>query len=136
MTAGAFPNWAGDGIVRPDDVAVWDRRQRNGDSGTWEVFEEVGQPLLPVGAELRDWKQEHNRSHIQVRARVEHTFARTKAWKILCDCHLKGDGVHHVMLGTALLRNLILAGQVNGSQGGGAAGRPVTPSMSVERRLD
>ncbi|WP_306324368.1 MULTISPECIES: transposase, partial [unclassified Streptomyces] len=37
-------------------------------------------------AELPDWKQQHNRSHKQVRARVEHVFARMKGWKILRDC--------------------------------------------------
>ncbi len=44
------------------------------------------------------------------RARVEHTFARMKSWKILRDCRLKGDGVHHAMLGIARLHNLALAG--------------------------
>ncbi|MFC8140877.1 transposase [Streptomyces paradoxus] len=62
------------------------------------------------GEELPDWKQEHNRSHKQVRARVEHAFARMKTWKILRDCRLKGDGVHHAMLGIARLHNLNLAG--------------------------
>nr|WP_210167974.1 transposase [Streptomyces sp. SID4946] len=61
-------------------------------------------------AELPDWKEEHNRSHRKVRARVEHAFARMKTWKILRDCRLKGDGVHHAMLGIARLHNLILAG--------------------------
>ena len=46
----------------------------------------------------------------QVRARVEHAFARMKTWKILRDCRLKGDGVHHAMLGIARLHNLTLAG--------------------------
>ncbi|MFI1877870.1 IS5/IS1182 family transposase, partial [Streptomyces venezuelae] len=31
-------------------------------------------------------------------------------WKILRDCRLKGDGVHHAMLGIARLHNLTLAG--------------------------
>lgn len=31
-------------------------------------------------------------------------------WKILRDCRLKGDGVHHVILGIARLHNLTLAG--------------------------
>lgn len=61
-------------------------------------------------AEHPAWKQEHNRSHRQVRARVEHVFARMKAWKILRDCRLKGDGVHHAMLGIARLHNLALTG--------------------------
>ncbi|MFJ8057708.1 transposase [Streptomyces sp. NPDC096142] len=62
------------------------------------------------GEELPAWKEDHNRSHKQVRARVEHTFARMKGWKILRDCRLKGDGVHHAMLGIARLQNLTLAG--------------------------
>jgi hypothetical protein len=64
----------------------------------------------PGQSELPDWKEEHNRSHRKVRARVEHTFARMKGWKILRDCRLKGDGVHHAMLGIAHLHNLALAG--------------------------
>ncbi|KQW03341.1 IS5/IS1182 family transposase [Streptomyces sp. Root369] len=60
--------------------------------------------------ELPPWKEEHNRSHKSVRARVEHVFARMKTWKILRDCRLKGDGVHHAMLGIARLHNLALAG--------------------------
>jgi DDE family transposase/DDE superfamily endonuclease len=64
----------------------------------------------PGQADLPAWKEEHNASHRKVRARVEHTFARMKTWKILRDCRLKGDGVHHAMLGIARLRNLTLAG--------------------------
>ncbi len=62
------------------------------------------------GEELPGWKQEHNRSHKRVRARVEHVFARMKTWNILRDCRLKGDGVHHAVSGIARLRNLNLAG--------------------------
>ncbi|MGD3109417.1 transposase [Streptomyces sp. YGL11-2] len=65
---------------------------------------ERGQTELPA------WKEEHNRSHRKVRARVEHTFARMKCWKILRDCRLKGNGVHHAMLGIARLHNIALAG--------------------------
>ncbi|MFI7097080.1 transposase [Streptomyces lydicus] len=64
----------------------------------------------PGQAELPAWKEEHNRSHRKVRARVEHTFARMKSWKILRDCRLKRDSVHHAMLGIARLHNLALAG--------------------------
>ncbi|WP_420168304.1 transposase [Streptomyces violaceoruber] len=60
--------------------------------------------------ELPAWKEEHNASHRKVRARVEHTFARMKSWKILRDCRLKDDGVHHAMLGIARLHNLTLTG--------------------------
>lgn len=45
----------------------------------------------------------------EVRARVKHTFARMETWNILRDCRLKGDGVHHAMLGIARLHNLALA---------------------------
>ncbi|MGW2785342.1 transposase [Streptomyces populi] len=61
-------------------------------------------------AELPDWKEEHNASHRRVRARVEHAFARMKTWKILRDCRLKGDGVHHAILGVARLYSLALVG--------------------------
>ncbi|MFF1379648.1 transposase [Streptomyces sp. NPDC058308] len=64
----------------------------------------------PGQSELEAWKEEHNTSHRKVRARVEHAFARMKTWKILRDCRLKGDGVHHAMLGIARLHNLILTG--------------------------
>lgn len=33
-----------------------------------------------------------------------------KGWKILRDCRLKGDGVHHAILGIPRLHNLVLAG--------------------------
>ncbi|MEU4107494.1 transposase [Streptomyces sp. NPDC027717] len=64
----------------------------------------------PGQTELPAWKEEHNRFHRKVRARVEHTFARMKSWKILRDCRLKGNGVHHAVLGIARLHNLALAG--------------------------
>lgn len=61
----------------------------------------------PRGGELTEWQVEHNREHKRVRARVEHVFARMKTWKILRDCRLKGDGVHHAMLDIARLHNLL-----------------------------
>ncbi|MFF5392910.1 transposase [Streptomyces sp. NPDC013012] len=60
----------------------------------------------PGQSELSAWKEEHNASHHRIRARVEHAFARMKTWKILRDCRLKGDGVHHAMLGIARLHNV------------------------------
>ncbi|MGX1089333.1 hypothetical protein RKD47_000014 [Streptomyces albogriseolus] len=62
-------------------------------------------------SELSAWKEEHNASHRKVRARVEHAFARMKTGKILRDCRLKGDGVHHAMLGITRPHNLALAGR-------------------------
>ncbi|MFD7557417.1 transposase [Streptomyces sp. NPDC059835] len=63
----------------------------------------------PKGGDLTELQAEHNREHKRVRARVEHVFARMKTWKILRDCRLKGDGVHHAMLGIARLHNLFQA---------------------------
>jgi hypothetical protein len=64
----------------------------------------------PAGGELWDWKRERNRSHKQVRARVEHVVARMKTWKILRDCRLRGEGVHTAMVGIARVHYLALAG--------------------------
>lgn len=61
------------------------------------------------GEDLAAWKAEHNASHRQVRARVEHAFARMKTWKILRDCRLRGDGATEAMLGIARLHNLARA---------------------------
>jgi hypothetical protein len=60
------------------------------------------------GEALPGWKQAHNKSHKQVRARVEHVLARMKTWKILRDCRLRGDGVHHAISGIARMHNLML----------------------------
>ncbi|MGW2569433.1 transposase [Streptomyces sp. NPDC001537] len=79
----------GDGGYRGTGLVIPHRRER-------------GQSELPA------WKEEHNTSHRHVRARVEHAFARMKTWKILRDCRLKGDGVHHAMSGIARLHNLAL----------------------------
>ncbi|ATZ21984.1 hypothetical protein SLAV_39120 [Streptomyces lavendulae subsp. lavendulae] len=61
------------------------------------------------GEDLPGWKWERNTFHRQVRARVERVFARM-TWKILRDCRLKGDRVHHATRGIARLHNLALAG--------------------------
>ncbi|MFD7321758.1 helix-turn-helix domain-containing protein [Streptomyces sp. NPDC059875] len=63
-----------------------------------------------AGEELPDWRQAHNKSHKQVRTRVEHAFARMKTWKILRDCRLRCDGVHTAVLGVARLHDLALTG--------------------------
>lgn len=60
----------------------------------------------PPGKALPEWKEAHNASHRKIRARVEHAFARMKAWKVLRDCRLRGDGVAVAMLGIARLHNL------------------------------
>ncbi len=63
----------------------------------------------PCQAKLPAWQEEHNASHRQVRARVEHVFARMKNWKILRDCRRRGNGVHTAALGIAHLHNLAWA---------------------------
>jgi hypothetical protein len=52
----------------------------------------------------------HNKSPRQVRARAEHVFAHVKTRKILRNCRLNGDGVHHAVLGIAHLHNLAFTG--------------------------
>ncbi|AIV32134.1 IS5/IS1182 family transposase [Streptomyces sp. MPA0124] len=65
----------------------------------------VGRPLPGNRNDCKAWERSG-----KVRARVEHVFARMKAWKILRDCRLKGSGVHTAMLGIARLYILALAG--------------------------
>jgi hypothetical protein len=101
-----------------NDCKAWEESGAKAAVGNTMTIADGGYPgtglVMPhrrrKGEELPDWKQVHNKSHKQVRARVEHTFARMKSWKILRDCRLKGDGVHHAMLGIARLHNLVLAG--------------------------
>jgi hypothetical protein len=59
---------------------------------------------------LIDWKEAHNASHRRVRARIEHTFAAMKTWKIMRDYRLRGTGVAQAVAGIARLHNLTLAG--------------------------
>ncbi|MDQ1022575.1 hypothetical protein QF035_000157 [Streptomyces umbrinus] len=101
-----------------NDCKAWEESGARAAVGKTLTMADGGYPgtglLMPhrrtPGEELSEWKQEHNRSHKQVRARVEHVFARMKTWKVLRDCRLKGDGVHHAMLGIARLHNLSLVG--------------------------
>jgi hypothetical protein len=101
-----------------NDCRAWEESGAKAAVGKTMTIADGGYPgtglVMPhrrrKGEELPDWKQAHNTSHKQVRARVEHVFARMKTWKILRDCRLKGDGVHHAMLGIARLYNLNLAG--------------------------
>ncbi|MFZ3467542.1 transposase [Streptomyces sp. 4.24] len=101
-----------------NDCKAWEQSGAKAAVGRAMTIADEGYPgtglVMPhrrrAGEELPDWKQEHNRSHKQVRAQVEHTFARMKTRKILRDCRLKDDGVHHAMLGIARLHNLNLAG--------------------------
>ncbi|WP_282792759.1 transposase family protein [Streptomyces sp. CC224B] len=50
-----------------------------------------------------------NAEHRRVRARVEHTFAALKNYKILRDCRQRGNGLHHAVRAVAHMHNLALA---------------------------
>jgi len=54
------------------------------------------------------WQEELNTAHRSIRARVEHTFAQYKTWKILRDCRRKGNGVYYATTAVALMRNITL----------------------------
>ncbi|GAA2810779.1 hypothetical protein GCM10010441_39300 [Kitasatospora paracochleata] len=98
-----------------NDCKAWEESGAKAAVGRTTTIADGGYPgtglVIPHrrsrGGELAEWQAEHNREHKQIRARVEHVFARMKAWKILRDCRLKGDGVHHAMLGIARLHNLL-----------------------------
>lgn len=101
-----------------NDCRAWSESGAKAAVGNTMTIADGGYPgtglLMPhrrrKGEDLPDWKQAHNKSHKQVRARVEHAFARMKTWKILRDCRLRGDGVRHAMHGVARLHNLALTG--------------------------
>jgi hypothetical protein len=63
-----------------------------------------------AGRPLLRGQEEDNAEHRRVRARVEHTFARMKNWKILRDCRQKGDGLHHAVQAVATMHNLAMTG--------------------------
>nr|WP_260867795.1 transposase [Streptomyces sp. SAJ15] len=63
-----------------------------------------------AGRPLLRGQEEDNAEHRRVRARVEHTFAGMKNWKILRGCRQKGDGLHQAVQAVATLHNLALTG--------------------------
>lgn len=101
-----------------NDCRAWSESGAKAAVGKTTTIADGGYPgtglVMPnrrrTGEELSDWQQAHNKSQKQVRDRVEHVFARMKTYKILRDCRLRGDGVHHAMRGIARLHNLTLAG--------------------------
>ncbi len=60
------------------------------------------------GSELPEWKEELNTIHRNVRARVEHTLARMKCWKILRDYHGAANTLDDAVSGIAHLHNIAL----------------------------
>lgn len=63
----------------------------------------AGRPLLRA-------QEEDNVEHRRVRARVEHTFARMKNYKILRDCRQENDGLHHAVQAVAHMHDLARSG--------------------------
>jgi hypothetical protein len=48
----------------------------------------------------------HYRKHRRIRARVEHVIARLKDWRILRQCHRRGQAINHSLETIAGLWNL------------------------------
>ncbi|MFF7847273.1 transposase [Streptomyces sp. NPDC007910] len=61
-----------------------------------------------AGRPLPRGQEEDDAEHRRVRARVEHTFARMKNWKVLRDRRQKGDGPHHAVQAVAAVHNLAM----------------------------
>ena len=71
--------------------------------------------MIPHSREHKDeplviWKDDHNVSHCLIRTRVEHIFAKVKAWKVMRDCWLRGEGSAEAMAGIRPPSDLTLAG--------------------------
>lgn len=62
------------------------------------------------GQPLADWQEDRNTIHRKVRARVEHTLARMKCWKILRDYRRAASTLADTASAIAHLHNLILTG--------------------------
>jgi DDE superfamily endonuclease/Helix-turn-helix of DDE superfamily endonuclease len=62
------------------------------------------------GTALPAWKEDLNAVHRGVRARVEHTLARMKEWKILRDYRRAGKTLADTASGIANLYNIAMAG--------------------------
>ncbi|WJV44072.1 transposase family protein [Streptomyces flavofungini] len=58
---------------------------------------------------LLSGEEADNAEHRRVRARIEHTFAAMKNYKILRDCRQRGHGLHHAVRAVAHMHNLALA---------------------------
>ena len=63
-----------------------------------------------AGQPLPDWQEDLNADHRKVRARVEHTLARMKVFKILRDYRRAASTLNDAVSGIAHLHNIILIG--------------------------
>jgi hypothetical protein len=62
------------------------------------------------GTALTGWQQRRNTTHRRIRARVEHTLAGLKCWKILRDYRRAASTLHDTAAGIARLHNLTITG--------------------------
>jgi hypothetical protein len=62
------------------------------------------------GSDLPQWKQDANKAHRRVRARVEHALARLKEWKILRDYRRAASTLTTTASGIARMYNVVTAG--------------------------
>jgi hypothetical protein len=62
------------------------------------------------GQPLTDWQEERNAVHRKVRARVEHTLARMKCWKVLRDYRRAAGTLADTASAIAHFHNLVLIG--------------------------
>jgi hypothetical protein len=62
------------------------------------------------GTELPEWKQDYNKRHRKVRARVEHCLARLKTYKVLRDYRRAARTLSTTAAGIAHLHNIALTG--------------------------
>ena len=79
--------------------------------GGYQGNPEVIMPFRKPGgdATLLGWKTEVNIGHKRVRARVEHSLARLKCWKILRDYRRAASTLEHTTSAIANLHNIALA---------------------------
>jgi hypothetical protein len=77
--------------------------------GGYQGNPEVIMPFRkPSGGELPAWKAEVNTGHKRVRARVEHSLARLKCWKILRDYRRAASTLEHTASAIANMHNIAL----------------------------
>jgi hypothetical protein len=62
------------------------------------------------GGELPAWQEDLNATHRSVRARIEHTLAHMKVWKILRDYRRKAHTLYDTAAGVAYPHNLARTG--------------------------
>jgi hypothetical protein len=78
------------------------------------------------GSDLPDWQEDLNATHRKIRARVEHTPARMKCWKILRDYRRAAHTLTDAVSGIAHLHNIVHASQVLSTRSGTVGNGPDT----------